>query len=462
MRSALDYTGRGARLGLVALLVALGTGACRNGGGAETRPNVVVLLVDTLRADHLGAYGYPRPTSPHLDALAETSFLFEDARAQAPCTYPSANSILTGRFPTHFRGQPQGRIGIPADIPALAEMLQGAGYATAAVSASPVVRATPGGANPHGGFGRGFGRFDETCLWRDAGCVESQALEMLDQVPEPFFLYLHFMDPHGPYRPPPDWPREFPSDDVPVPEWARTGDPNPLAKALYQKGDRSGATPEAVARLRDLYDEEIRYFDHRLNELLSELRSRGVLERSIVVLLADHGEEFYEHGDLKHCHTLYDTEIRTPLLMAIPRSVERRPARRIGAPVANLDVVPTLLDYLGIPLDPALEGRSLRPLIDGEVSEEPERRVFAAWAGLRAMTEGRLKLIYHLGKGRFELYDLALDPGERVDLATSRPREVRRLGRSLARWMVSTDTEEDELTRDQDAVERLRALGYLN
>src|SRR5687767_7381233 len=124
------------------------------------RLNVLVVMLDTLRADHVGAYGYPRPTTPNLDALAARSHLFESARAQSSCTFPSVNSLLTSRYPADFLAQPGGSFGIPEGIPSLAEMLAERGWQTAAVSASPIVRATPGHHNPHGGFGRGFATFD--------------------------------------------------------------------------------------------------------------------------------------------------------------------------------------------------------------------------------------------------------------------------------------------------------------
>jgi arylsulfatase A-like enzyme len=200
-------------------------------GGQRGRWNVVVVLVDTLRADRLGAYGYDRPTSPRFDALARGSYLFEDARAQASCTYPSVNSILTSRYPSRFFGQPEGRIGIPDGVPTVAALLAGQGFTTAAVSTSPVVRATASRHNPHAGFGAGFGRFDERCEERGGHCVGARARELLAELREPFFLYLHYFDPHPPYTPPRSLRERFVRGET-ARRWARRGNPNPLAAAV--------------------------------------------------------------------------------------------------------------------------------------------------------------------------------------------------------------------------------------
>lgn len=448
--------------------VALLAAGCARTPPEPPRPNVVLVLVDTLRADHLGAYGYERPTSPHFDALAADAYLFEDARAQAPCTFPSANSILTGRFPTHFLGQPEKRLGIPEAIPSLAEILGDAGYATAAVSASPIVRATPTEYNPHGGFERGFGRFNEGCLWSHAGCVNRRARTFLDELPEPFFLYLHYLDPHGPYDPPPVWSRLFaPEDGAEAPgvsAAAAMGDMNPMAEAFYENGDPSLATPESLGRLTDLYDDEIAFFDSRFGVFLEDLRQRELLDRTILVLLADHGEGFFEHRHLAHCRTVFDTEVRTPLLVRLPPTLAPGEPRRIPAQAANLDVVPTILDYLEIPaVGLGLEGTSLRPVLEDAAGEPEAARppVFSAWGGLRAVKDGRFKLVYRLGNGDTRMYHLERDPGETRNVAPAHPRETRVLLRALSRWQAQVEPGKDGAAADAEAMERLRGLGYL-
>jgi len=177
-------------------LVAIGCGPVDFTPPEPSPPvNVIFIMVDTLRADHTSVHGYHRSTTPFLEQLAERSVVFERARAQAGCTFPSVNSILTSRYPFDFYRDGFTDMGIPEEIPSLAEILRGHGYATAAVSASPIVRATPCEFNPSAGFGRGFDVFDESCLWGSAKCVNQKPLEVLTTIEGPFFLYLHYMDP---------------------------------------------------------------------------------------------------------------------------------------------------------------------------------------------------------------------------------------------------------------------------
>lgn len=430
-------------------------------GPPEPPPNVVVVLADTLRAQNLGTYGYERETSPNLAAFAREGLLFEDARAQAPCTYPSANSLLTGRDGTAFWIQEGTRIGIPEGIPSLPEILDERGYATVALSASPIVRKTPSEHNQFGGFGRGYDVFDERCLWDDASCLNERALEYLDVLREPFLLYVHYMDPHDPYQPPEArWSAE-PYDGKP---YVAAGDPNPILPMLAELR-RDPDAPFLIddrdrRHLVNLYDDEIAYWDAHFGELHRALAERGLLERTAVAVVSDHGEELLEHGHVKHCGTLFDTEIRTPFLLRLPGVAG---GRRVSHPVQNLDLVPTLLDYLEIDAEGVrLDGRSLRPLIeDGEPVHE---HVISAWGSLRSVRSESYKLMMDLATGRVVLYDLAADPGETHDLSKTHPREVKRLQLVLSRWMreVEEAPDDDEaLRRGREAAERLRALGYV-
>ena len=177
----------------------------------ESRPNILLIVVDTLRADHLSFSGYARPTSPAIDALAARGARFDRNRAQAPCTFPSMNSLLTSRPVEAFFGQPMADMGIPAGVATVAELLRADGYVTAAFSASPIVRKHPTQFNSVGGFDRGFQLFDDDCEWTDARCVNDRAMEALARhhTGEPVFLYLHYIDPHGPYGPPGKNSRRF-------------------------------------------------------------------------------------------------------------------------------------------------------------------------------------------------------------------------------------------------------------
>jgi len=418
------------------------------------RWNVVVVVVDTLRADRLGAYGYGRGTSPSFDALAGESYLFTDARAQASCTFPSVNSLLTSRYPARFLGQPGGAFGIPTGMPSLAEVLQARGWSTAAVSASAVVRQSPTRFNPTDGFARGFERFDEECLWRGAACVTNHGIAATARLREPFFLYLHYIDPHGPYDPPQPFRKQFRIGRTQQP-WLLRGDPAPIARTL-EGGPRVTWTPRELRFLQGLYDGEVAYVDAQLGKLVDELRKKGLSQRTILVVLSDHGESFLEHGAVRHCGTVFDSEVKTPLLLRLPR---QRRGEKVAGAVENLDVVPTLVDLLGLPVEgQGFEGNSLLPRLDGKAGGE--RYAFSMAKRWRSVADDRYKLVTELGTDHWQLFDLRRDAGERRDVKGEAKEAFERLRKVLQEQLART--EKPEVTRDAaEADARLRALGYL-
>ena len=452
------------RLAPIALILIslICTGACsRDRSAPPRRLNLLLIVVDTLRADHLGVYGYARNTSPHIDAFARRSIFFKNARSQASCTFPSVNSILTSRYPFAFLDQPDEALGIPEAIPSIAEVLQPRGYRTGAISTSAIVRNRPSHRNPTGGFGRGFDEFHEDCLWRPAKCVNQQAFAELDRAragDAPLFLYLHYIDPHDPYAPPASFKRRF-AQGRPAKDFIRKGSPNPIGHWIYRGGPDPKVTPEDLQHLRDLYDDEIAYFDGQFQELLRALESGGWLDDSIVVFAADHGEEFLDHGHVEHCRAVYDTLVKTPLFVHIP-GVK---ARTIEAPVQNLDIVPTLLDYAGVPADKRLEGRSLRSLIEKRQPPPGDPHQYSLAGPYRGVADDRFKLIKHLGTGAFQFFDLQRDPGETNDARSAERRSFHRLRGALTAWLDRTEGAEsaESLRKSREAEEKLRALGYL-
>ena len=420
--------------------------------------NIIFVLVDTLRADRLGTYGYARDTSPNVDAFARESIKFENARSQASCTFPSANSILTSRWPAAFLGQTNQALGIPEGIPSLAEILRFEGFRTVAVSASAVVRNTPSRFNPTAGFGRGFEVFHEDCVWKSGGCVNRAAEEHLKTGERPLFLYLHYIDPHGPYQPPKRVKHRF-AKGQPDKKWVRVGDPNPIGNWLYKGEAHPGFTEGDLRYLSDLYDEEIAFFDLQFADLMKQLRASGLLDESIVVFAADHGEEFLEHGHIKHCRTLFDNSIRVPLLIHLPGA----DAKAIAKPVQNLDLVPTILDYLGGRSGYPFAGRSLRPLIEGR-EEDAERYQYSLQGTLRSASDGRFKLIQDLRAGTFSLFDLAADPAEKADVLRRERRAFFRLRDSLTGWIGRSEgqgQESESVRKAKEAEDKLRSLGYI-
>ena len=415
--------------------------------------------MDTLRADHLGTYGYGRSTSPNLDAFARQAVRFDNARSQASCTFPSVNSILTSRWPAAFLGQPGQAAGIPPGIPSLAEILRSRGYRTVAVSASAVVRNSPSPYNPSAGFGRGFEVFDESCEWRSAACVNRKAAAYLKDGERPLFLYLHYLDPHAPYQPPKTWRRRFALGRV-ADRWVNRGDPNPLGEWLYARQANPGLTPANLQFLKDLYDDEIAFFDARFAELIEAIRAAGLLEDSILVFTSDHGEEFLEHGHVNHCRVLFDTSIRVPLFLKIP-GVE---ARTVSQPVQILDLVPTVLDSLGIDARTyRFDGRSLRPFLAGESGAAGEVQ-FGLQGTYRSAADGRFKLIQDLDSGAVSLFDLAADPQEKANVLARERQAFFRLRGALTNWLGRAEgsgTAQESVRKAREAEERLRSLGYI-
>ncbi|MDA8016020.1 MAG: sulfatase [Thermoanaerobaculia bacterium] len=329
------------------------------------RPRGAVLVsIDTLRADHLGIYGYSRDTSPHLDALARESVVFDIAIAQAPSTLTSHLAMFTSLFPSQFFPTARGPVpptghGLSNEIPTFPEIFQEAGFRTAGH--------TEGGyASGMYGFRRGFE------VWTDPHSTSSTDIErtvgrgldflrlMADRPDERFLLFLHTYSVHDPYEPPPPFRGMFTSGEPP------TSDPASAATLLDVNADRRGSSDAEAKYFAARYDEGIRYADEVLGRLWSELKDLGLDEEIVLVVTADHGEEFLEHG--RYLHTqLFPEHLRVPLLVRIPDATPGR----VATAVRSIDIAPTLLDVMGLPPLPGASGRSLRPWLasDGSHSE---------------------------------------------------------------------------------------------
>lgn len=476
---------RSLRIGVFALVLLISTIGVASGCRKERSPdhlNVVIIMIDTLRADHLGTYGAVRPTSPNIDDLALEGVTFDRNWAQAPCTFPSVNSLLTSRYPVHLlKGQRSGDLGIPEGIPTLAEMLKARGYSTHAVSASPIVRATPSSNNNRGEFGRGFDTFNEECLWSTVECVNAFATSILDRISYrekvfeasiPFFLYLHYLDPHDPYRTPSHFNAPFSGRYAGSVDWVENGDPNPLAEMIYDDGEKVEFESTDLAYLEARYDDEIAFVDLGIRALLDRLEEQELIDKTMVVVVSDHGESFMEHGQIKHCYHLYEDNLHTPLIIKVPGM---RGSRRVEAATSNLDLVPTILDYVdellpdevvgaAAPLSEGFQGRTLRALIEdpAESSGVVEKNLsFAGIGSYRAVTDGRFKLIRNLRSGENRLFDLDADRDEVRDVAQDHRKEFRQLLIALDGWLLKEEGSEGKLAETEETVRQLRALGYL-
>jgi arylsulfatase A-like enzyme len=418
--------------------------------------NVILILVDALRADSLGCYGYSKNTSPSLDAFAQESVLFETVRSQATCTYPSANSILTSQYPIHFLLQKDQ--GIPQNTPYLPEILKNFGYSTAAISSSPIVRKTPSKYNPEGGFGRGFDVFKELA-WQNASTVNRSVSEELKNIEQPFFLFIHYMDTHDHYNPPEPFRKRF-CPPYEGKDFIKDGNPNPIEEMLYRKGSDLNLTAEDISYLKALYDSEIAYFDSEFGKFLNDLSALGYLKNTMIALCADHGESFMEHNHIKHCRSVFDIEARVPLIWKFPSG---KPRGRRLALAQNLDIVPTILDYLGLDWKSfGFNGKSLIPAIEKDKEINPY--VFCAQSSLISIADRSHKLILDMASGKISLYNLQTDPNEMQNLSDHEPERARRMLQLLLDWQSAQGaglTQEDNLRLSKEIEEKLRSLGYL-
>lgn len=470
---------RAALCSVPVLLSLLFTVGC---GREAQRPNVVLVTIDTLRADHLSAYGYERETTPMLNAWLAEAVVFDDCVSPLPLTDPSLSSMMTGLLPVHH-GVRHTRQKLAPSFATLAEVLRDDGYATAAFT-------TRIGLLEEVGLGRGFETRDEEVRapeeqgrfpWnspRGAEMVQRRAWEVTKSVfewlagePErPFFLWLQYFDPHAYYDPAEPFAGTWPNAQVDEPE-------TPL-RAWW-------GTPASLGEMISRYDEEILTADYYLGLLVERLKRDELWEDTLVIVTSDHGESLGERGTLDHGEWLYREQIRVPLIMKLPAS--RAAGQRIEEMVQLVDLPATILDILGVTTPAAqrfsedMDGASIAPLLAGEKSSPriallesencPAPNTLTSLTmkcsppgpqgKIRGVYDGRFKLIVTPleERLRIELYDLEEDPDERVDLSEREPDRVRSL---LAHLDRSEKSAAPSLDVDSELAEKLRSLGYLD
>ena len=326
----------------------------------EDAPIVVLISIDTLRADHLGSYGYTRSTSPHLDRIAHEGFRFERCLSPSPWTLPSYGSLMTGLLPSQHRAgvaaraarwlgddvaaDTKGRERLSENAGTLARVLGEHGFRTAAFYANPFLDSASG-------LDAGFDRYVR--FQYNAAAGVDLALEWLDDVRQaPAFLFLQLTDPHWPYAPPAPWEERFGAPPL---------EQIPSYPPGFKRLRTDGATEELRRLLVDLYDAEIAFADAQIGRLLEELDRSGAKERTLLVIHADHGEELWDHGGFEHGHTMHEELLNVPLLLRYPAL--DLPPRVIANQVRAIDVFPTILDLIGVPR-PETRGVSLVPLLE--------------------------------------------------------------------------------------------------
>jgi arylsulfatase A-like enzyme len=447
--------------GLPATVLLLAGGlACGTGEQPVPLPSalhpVIILDIDTLRADHLGCYGYRRPTSPNIDALAADSVLFEWAFSQAPNTPPSQASIFTSLYPTSHGLVHGGSSRISERAETLAEHFQAAGARTAAFVDGGYMAA-------HFGFDRGFESYDNNRGGGLARIGPKVADWLREHRDESFLLLVHTYDVHSPYSPNEPYRSLFTGGIQPSPGFEPTSEKLEAVRASQWSEPQVTLSTEDLAYTIARYDGGIRMVDDWIGELLSLLRELALLERATIVLLSDHGEEFQEHGSVLH-EKLFATVNRVPLLIRLP---EGYPSRRVSETVATIDLMPTLLELIGRPVPSALQGQSLLPFLRNErgIRRRPVFSESPYFGRERAVARGDLRLIWRPDYGSSELYRYRDDPLEQRDVAGQDPVAAQRLLAAVRSWDAWVKAQRlppaGARPIDPETEEQLRALGYL-
>jgi arylsulfatase A-like enzyme len=443
----------------------LGSGVDRPGGSAATPArsrgqgpregrNVLLYVVDTLRADHLGMYGYERPVSPNMDRFAENATIFDNAIAQSSWTRSSMASMFTGMWPV--RHDTNGRKDkLAADALTLAEVLNQAGVETTAIARNWNIF-------PTFGFAQGFDRF--RALKRGNSIQVNESVQYWFEnrdATKPFFLYLHTVDPHGPYRPPERFRKKFTPEGV---------EPLDLDKHPGHKRTKAMTEEEkqrVAQHLINLYDGEIASNDSTFGLLLEMFEARDLMKDTLIVVASDHGEEFLEHGTWEHGKNLFAENLDVPLIIRFP---EGGHGLRIQQVVQHIDIMPTILDWLGLPVPDSVEGSSLLPLIDSPESTAGSARPAFSYLELdglptQSVIIGEWKYIERVRGGKViwsGLFNRRTDPGDRTNQFEEYPIRSRYMSMLLdARIREGRLLKTIEAELDAETENALRALGYL-
>lgn len=492
---------------LVTGIASSGSGEGQSASGVSRQAkdlNVLLLVIDALRADHMSCYGYERGTSPNLDALAADGVLFENAYTHGSRTKESTASLVTSLYPSTHNVANMANA-LPMSCPTIMSELSRGGYRTAVFSANPLM-------SPLFGFGRGVDHFhaktpiaerlaiipqtlrkptlrlgplfrfqrklerffplptaETPFLGGRADTLNSSLLAWIDEEPEAgFFAYVHYMEPHAPYAPPPPFDKVYDPDY----EGERVTEP-PLPAGLtavpYSEGTR--LSPEEFQSIVAQYDGSISYVDQEISHLLDGLRERGLLDRTLVLITADHGEEFYDRGGWSHGHTVNEELVRIPMILWCPSLV---PGGQVAEGVVrHVDIMPTIFGAVSHEANSTavwMEGVDLWPSVTGgaglPVGLPALTEVCSAGSWARSLRVGPHKIIWDLGETerQYQLYDLATDPGERTDLSTSRPELLQSMREDLEQMILDSQSRqagERAGSIDEATKERLRSLGYV-
>ncbi|MFA9452907.1 MAG: sulfatase [Candidatus Aminicenantaceae bacterium] len=416
--------------------------------------NIMIYLVDCLRPDHLPFFGYSRDTAPHMAEFVKDSVLFRQAYAQSSWTRPSVGVLFTGLYPFQHMAIDL-KSGLAKEHQTLAEILKQAGYHTLGISSNA-------GIKQFFNFDQGFSyfKYHSNLEGGTAETLNTYAFAQLQEKPMPFFLYIHTMEPHRPYQLKEEFIPVFTKEELQ--EHSRIVEVEGLGRIdLYQ----------LVAQ----YDATIAQNDRSFGELMTELKQLGLYDETLIVLMSDHGEQFYEHGGFAHGQNLYQESVRHLFVVKLPHQTNA--GRVIVENVQEIDILPTLLDLAGLAVPRYCAGKSLRDLLlSPTLSGAPFHSEIFLETGVdlnhKAVVAGHLKLI-HIGREwsddlrEYELFDLEHDPGERVNLIGRNPIAATYLKGRLSGWaqaqekLAAIGKEDIEKTLTEKEIQELKALGYI-
>ncbi len=419
---------------------------------APTNPNILVYMVDTLRADSLGCYGGTPGVTPHFDQFAQEATLFEDVLCPSSWTKPTVGSLFTG-LAVRKHGAAYHEESLLPENATMAELMKERGYQTACFAANPNL-------DPEYGFARGFETFHLNNL-EPSVLLQEKAMEWLDARDEkqPFFLYLHSVDPHHPYTPPERFRARF-APDVRVEAFFRPWPQDERAVPHISENILTRSAPKNLAPdLKKLYLAEVAYNDSTFGALIAELKERGLYDSTLIVLVSDHGEEFQEHNGYTHGWTLYEEQLDVPMIVRYPGG--EGAGQRVGGRVNHMDLFRTVVAFTGAV--PQCDGVDLRRPIPERLNESylvatPVRTrdaiYYKQWKMIRTLHEMK-----RVTGERFELFDLKADPGEKKNLVDRLPALKGYLTKRLTELETPVRGKAAELSPER--VQQLKALNYL-
>lgn len=440
---------------LVPIVVFLaGTWALLGRRAAPSTPrNLILISIDTLRADHLGVYGYSRDTSPAIDAFARRSVRFARAISQGESTLPGHGAMLTSRYYGSY-GSSKLPVGPPPEVDTLAEILKGHGFATWAFVDGGFLRRVFG-------FDQGFDHYEDRRIKIKANLEKVEPWLDAHRA-DRFFLFVHCYDVHTPYNAPDPYGSTFVDR-----EYRGTFRPNAANFDAVERREIGFSQDDlryAVAR----YDGGIRHVDHWIGSFLARLEQRGLLDTSVVIITSDHGEEFLEHGGFQHKKIFRHPNLHVPLIIHAPG----RAPRTVEDPVELIDLVPTVLDLLGLPQHPGTMGRSLAKVVDGGPDDALAGHLAFAESSLpgngwRSVVSRQYQLLHDVIGGQTRLYDLEADPTEQHDVAAEHPEIVQQMMGVLQQRLAENARRNpgaagQQRPIDEETRRQLRALGYVH